>query len=54
MDIVKCAIFFCVIQKYAIYMHFYSNMETKKKKFITETAHYETSTFVIKMILGEL
>jgi hypothetical protein len=37
-------------------MHFHSNMQkkSKKKKLFLDSIHYETSTFIIKIILGEL
>jgi hypothetical protein len=42
--------------KHAVNMHFNSNMQkyAKKKKFAMESTRYETLTFIIKIILGEL
>jgi hypothetical protein len=35
-------------------MGFYSNTQKKKKKLTIEYKRYETSTFIIEIILGEL
>jgi len=35
-------------------LHFHSNMQKYAKKITIESTHYETSIFIIKIILGEL
>jgi len=53
----KCRIcnIYAATNKYAINMHFHSNMQKYvKQKINHRSTDYEKSTFIIKIILGEL